>query len=177
VLTRKARGLLVVAALLVATALLTECGSSASSRRGIATASPGVSVAAATPTTVATPVHGTAQAPSSPGGPALAGLDLTAFRQVAQQAICADRENRMYGIDGKMVYWVRRSSCADASGATTLFGRAPSVVLCSGGQTIAGPRSSRSDHSAEALFQAIDASRPDLGLGSTHAVALFSDLK
>jgi hypothetical protein len=100
-------------------------------------------------------------------------VNLEPFRALARNADCADRTNRLFLIDRKLVFWNREASCADAAYTRTLFGRTPDHLICRAFDSIAGPQ--RTCHDAvpyEAMFdtilQHLDA--PDLGLGSGHTV-------
>ncbi len=94
------------------------------------------------------------------------------YIKMAQGASCADTRNKLYVIDSKYVLWDRAGRCADAAYAQTLMGPNPQAVLCSAGQTIAGPRTSCSDAALRPLFDAIlrNLDKADLGLGAGHKV-------
>lgn len=94
------------------------------------------------------------------------------YIKLAQEDSCAQNRNNLFLIDSKYVLWDRAGECADMSYAQTLMGPTPQAVLCSGGQTIAGPRTSCTDESVRPLFDTIlkNLDKVDLGLGSGHKV-------
>jgi hypothetical protein len=97
---------------------------------------------------------------------------LAEFVAMARTAACTDRRNRLFVIDGKQVLWDHAGGCADAAEGQVLFGARPDAVLCTGGDTIAGPRISCLDAAARSLFDTIvgNLDKADLGLGSAHKV-------
>jgi hypothetical protein len=99
-------------------------------------------------------------------------VDLAPFKQMAQKAEGADINNRLFLIDGRLVFWQKEGHVADASYQYTLYGSAPDQVLCKRYDTIAGPRNEVNDEQYRALFETITANlgKPDLGLGSGHTV-------
>jgi hypothetical protein len=107
-------------------------------------------------------------------GGALGGgaVDLTLFIEKAQAATCADIHNRLYLIDGELVFSDIAGNCADASYSQILYGSTPDEVLCRAHDSIAGPMKSCEDTSYQALFDTITTNldRPDLGLGDAHSV-------
>jgi hypothetical protein len=107
----------------------------------------------------------------SPTGPS--DVDLAAFKSLARQKPCADRINRLYLIDGQLVFNHAEGSCMDAAYSYTLYGANPSDVKCALGDSIAGPRRSCADATYSGLFDTIlgHLGQPDLGLGSAHTVA------
>lgn len=94
------------------------------------------------------------------------------YIKMAQEASCAGTRNKLFVIDSQYVLWDRAGQCADASYAQTLMGPTPQAVLCSAGQTIAGPRTTCSDASLRPLFDTMlqHLDQPDLGLGAAHKV-------
>jgi hypothetical protein len=97
---------------------------------------------------------------------------ISEYIKMAQEASCASTRNNLYLVDSKYVLWDRAGNCADASYAQVLMGATPQAVLCSAGDTLAGPRSSCTDESARPLFEAMlkNLDKADLGLGAGHKV-------
>lgn len=85
---------------------------------------------------------------------------------------CANRLNRLFVIDAKYVLWDSDGKCADAAYTQTLYGVTPQNILCTNGDSFAGPRSSCTDQQYANLFQTIldNVDKSDLGLGSAHKV-------
>jgi hypothetical protein len=100
------------------------------------------------------------------------------YIQRAQEASCASTRNNLYLVDSKYVLWDRAGECADASYAQTLMGATPQAVLCSAGDSIAGPRTSCTDAALRPLFDTMLANldKADLGLGAGHKVEPVSFL-
>jgi hypothetical protein len=100
------------------------------------------------------------------------GVDLAPFRQMAREAPCADISNRLFLIDGELVFWQREGNCADAAYAYTLYGTTPDQILCTLYQTIAGPVDKCEDADYRGLFDTVvsNLGSPDLGLGAEHGV-------
>lgn len=94
------------------------------------------------------------------------------YVKLAQDASCASLRNRLFLIDNKYVFWERVGECADASNAQTLMGATPQAVLCSAGDSIAGPRTTCQDETARPMFETIlkNLDKVDLGLGSGRKV-------
>jgi hypothetical protein len=94
------------------------------------------------------------------------------YIKMAQEASCASTRNNLYLVDSKYVLWDRAGNCADASYAQVLMGATPQAVLCSAGDSIAGPRTSCTDESARPLFETMlkNLDKADLGLGAGHKV-------
>lgn len=94
------------------------------------------------------------------------------YIKMAQGASCASTRNNLYVIDSKYVLWDRAGNCADNAYGQQLMGPTPEAVLCTAGQTIAGPRTSCSDDSVRALFDTMlnNLDKADLGLGAGHKV-------
>lgn len=100
------------------------------------------------------------------------------YIKMAQEASCASTRNNLYVVDSKYVLWDRAGSCADNSYGTVLMGATPQAVLCSSGDSIAGPRTSCTDESKRALFDTMlkNLDKADLGLGAGHKVEPVSFL-
>lgn len=105
-------------------------------------------------------------------------LALGDFITRAREASCNETRNRLYLIDGKQVLWDHAGYCADASYEQVLYGDKPDTVLCTHGDTFAGPRTTCQDGAARTLFETIiqNLDKPDLGLGGTHKVERVSFL-
>lgn len=101
-----------------------------------------------------------------------AEIDLEPFQRLARTDTgCADLVNRLFLIDGAMVFRHKEGQCADASYALTLYGSTPDEVLCGLYDSIAGPqRPCRPAYKArfETILDHLD--EPDLGLGAGHRV-------
>ena len=97
-------------------------------------------------------------------------LDEGAFVQAALQAPCADRKNKLYGIDGVMVLNDRAGSCADASYAQILHGTTTNEIYCRNEDSIAGPRKHCDVAAYQGMFDTMitHLSDADLGLGPAH---------
>jgi hypothetical protein len=110
--------------------------------------------------------------------PAPVALAMNDFQAMARAAGCTENRNRLFIIDGKQVLWDHAGNCADASYEQVLFGARPDTVLCSIGDTIAGPRTTCQDPASRTLFETIvkNLDKDDLGLGSAHKVERFSFL-
>lgn len=106
------------------------------------------------------------------GEPHPAALSTAPFIAMARDAACVDTRNRLFVIDGKRVFWDHAGQCADAAYGQVLFADRLDTVLCSHGDTIAGPRTSCADEAARALFETALAhpDQLDLGLGSAHQI-------
>ena len=100
------------------------------------------------------------------------GPVLEPFVAAARTASCADLRNRLFVIDKTYVFADVAGNCSDASYSQVLYGAAPDKVLCSAGDSIAGPRVSCSDPKLSALFDTMrkNLDQPDLGLGKEHKV-------
>lgn len=111
--------------------------------------------------------QGVAVGEPAPTGPAIAN-----FQNMAREAMCSETRNRLFVIDGKQVFWDHAGKCADASYEQVLFGAKPENVLCSYGDTIAGPRINCPDAASRSLFETIinNLDKDDLGLGGAHKV-------
>jgi hypothetical protein len=104
------------------------------------------------------------------------GIDLSPFKEMAKQAECSDVRNRLFLIDGTLVFWDRQGGCPDAAYAQQLFGSRIDDVLCDVHDSIAGPVSTCRDDDYRELFETLigNLDRPDLGLGSAHTVQQIS---
>jgi len=104
-------------------------------------------------------------------------LEMQPFRELAQNASCADNTNRLYVIDDRLVFWTKTGLCDDGSYAHVLFGASPDQELCSAKDSFVGPLTSCQPE-FEAMFAAILANldQPDLGLGAEHQVVLLEQL-
>ena len=111
---------------------------------------------------------GCADEPTAPSQPP----DLAAFQAMARASYCADLRNRLYLIDGSMVFWDKAGQCADAAYEQTLFGATVDNLICRSMDSIAGPRKGCRIDGFTALFETMLAhlDEPDLGLGPTHTV-------
>ena len=94
------------------------------------------------------------------------------YIKMAQAASCASTRNNLYLVDSKYVLWDRAGKCADNSYGVTLMGPTPEAVLCTSGDSIAGPRTSCTDESVRPLFDTMlkNLDKADLGLGAGHKV-------
>jgi hypothetical protein len=99
-------------------------------------------------------------------------VDLAPFKEMANNGICADIRNRLFLIDGQLVFWDVAGNCADASYSETLYGSSPDQVLCSFHDSIAGPMKDCEEEQYQELFDTIteNLDAPDLGLGEAHTV-------
>jgi hypothetical protein len=105
-------------------------------------------------------------------------LAMNGFQAMARDASCSETRNRLFIIDGKQVLWDHAGECADASYGQVLYGARPDTVLCTNGDTIAGPRLSCLDEASRSLFETIvkNLDKADFGLGSAHKVERFNFL-
>ena len=94
------------------------------------------------------------------------------FVEMARQSDCADQKNRLFLIDGALVFWDKAGNCADGAYSQTLFGATPEDLLCRYGDSIAGPLKACEAPRYEKLFDIIlsHLDEPDLGLGPEHTV-------
>jgi hypothetical protein len=99
-------------------------------------------------------------------------VDLAPFKKMAAAGGCADIHNRLFLIDGKLVFWDTAGRCADAAYSDTLYGSTPDQVLCVFHDSIAGPRKQCQDQGYQDTFDTITANleKSDLGLGPEHTV-------
>ena len=58
------------------------------------------------------------------------GIDLTSLKALARGDSCTNIRNRLFLIDGKLVFWDRAGNCPDATYGETLFGSTISDALC-----------------------------------------------
>ena len=100
-------------------------------------------------------------------------VDLEPFKDLARTSDCADVRNRLFLIDGHLVFWDRESLCADAAYAQALYGRSVDHLICHSLDSIAGPvkwchAAGRFSAMFETMITHLDA--PDLGLDPEHTV-------
>lgn len=97
------------------------------------------------------------------------------FIDKVKNASCSNLRNRLFLIDQKFVFWDRAGSCSDAAQTQTLFGNSTRTILCTGNDSLMGPKVMCEDESARTLFLSIIANRnkADLGLGSGYRVKQF----
>ncbi len=102
-------------------------------------------------------------------------IDLDPFVIMAANASCADKANRLYLIDEKLVFWVVEGSCSDASFNYRLFYKNPENVVCYTQDSIAGPQS-KCLEKYQQLFATVVANldESDLGLGVDYEVKQIS---
>lgn len=114
------------------------------------------------------------QPAEAPSPTANVSIDLQPFLDIARSASCADRQNRLYVIDDRYVFWAVQGYCDDAGYANILYGVTPQQKLCASADSIAGPQYT-CQPDLEVLFQTIldNLDRPDLGLGDARRVVLF----
>jgi hypothetical protein len=95
---------------------------------------------------------------------------LNPFVKMARGSVCADKWNRLYLIDEKLVFWDRQGDCPDNSYAQTLYGKTPDEILCVQHDSIAGPRKECRDPKYAELFETLigHLGEPNLGLGTQH---------
>ena len=103
---------------------------------------------------------------------AIAPVATSEFLSLARGASCANLRNRMFVVDEKHVFWDKAGSCADASYEMVLYGKTSKNVLCSIGDTIAGPKTTCNDEQFRSMLLTMSKNldKADLGLGSTHQV-------
>lgn len=137
----------VLAAGLIAGAMLAACGGGSSDGGAMGSRQAGQGIAVGEPN----------------GGVPVA----SEFIKLAREAGCTSERNRLFVIDDKYVVWDRAGNCADASWGLSLMGATPEAVLCSAGDSIAGPRTTCADESARSLFETIrnKLDKDDLGTG------------
>ena len=99
-------------------------------------------------------------------------IDLTSFKALARGDSCADIRNRLFLIDGELVFWDRAGKCSDAAYGETLFGSTIRDTLCNFHDSIAGPIKMCQDDRYREMFDTIitNLGKPDLGLGPRHTV-------
>jgi hypothetical protein len=111
-------------------------------------------------------------APVAPTAQPTGERDLSAFKDMIGSAECSDISNKLYLIDGDLVFWDVRGKCSDASYSYTLFGDSPDDVLCQRHDSIAGPGGACRGDVYRQMLDTIAANldKPDLGLGPDHTV-------
>lgn len=99
-------------------------------------------------------------------------VNLAPFKKMAKAAWCSDTRNRLFLIDGQLVFWDKAGECSDAAYVKALYGSTPDQRLCSLHDSIEGPVKDCPDESYEEIFDTIMANlgEPDLGLGPEHTV-------
>jgi len=99
-------------------------------------------------------------------------IDLTPFKAIARGGPCTNIRNRLFLIDGQLVFWDRAGNCSDAAYGETLFGSTINDALCSFHDSIAGPIKTCQDDRYQGMFDTMIANldKPDLGLGPRHKV-------
>jgi len=107
-----------------------------------------------------------------PERPTATADPLAPFKKMAKDDQCAGTRNRLFLIDGELVFWDSAGACSDAAFAEVLYGSTPDRVLCRFHDSIAGPAQECPDASYQDLFETIVANldKPDLGLGPAHTV-------
>lgn len=128
----------------------------------------------------AAPAAGPSNQQASPGvtvgekhpGAGAGPVSTELFIARAQSEMCADTGNRLFAIDGKMVFWERTGSCADNAYARRLYGPTPDILLCESYDSIAGPRTVCINDASRDLFNTIvnNLERADLGIGRDYKV-------
>jgi len=103
---------------------------------------------------------------------AQAAPDVQPFLAMARSNKCASQRNRLFLIDGKLVFWDWSGGCSDARFGQVLYGGSTDSVLCVFKDSIAGQRKECRVSAYSALFETMLANidRPDLGLGRSHSV-------
>jgi hypothetical protein len=98
--------------------------------------------------------------------------DLEAFKTMARASDCADLRNRLFLIDGSLVFWDKAGQCSDGAYAQSLFGGTVDQLICRFQDSIAGPQKGCRIDGFSTLFDTMLAhlDEPDLGLGPTHTV-------
>jgi hypothetical protein len=116
-----------------------------------------------------TAAHGTRRNGPLPGFAAPAAGKLLAM---ADGAACGDTRNRLYLIDGRLLFWDRAGSCIDDAYGRVLFGAASGTPLCRQQDGMLGRVDVCADERDRALFERLVRGReaPDLGLGAGHVV-------
>lgn len=112
------------------------------------------------------------------GEPSPVAFVTTAFVARARVEHCSEVRNRLFVIDNRLVLWDRAGNCPDNANAQVLFGANVDTVLCSAGDSIAGPVVSCKNASDRALFDTLrkNLDRADLGIGGTYSVREVSFL-
>jgi hypothetical protein len=101
--------------------------------------------------------------------------NLAPFREMASTAGCSDIRNRLFLIDGQLVFWDRAGNCFDNSYSLTLYGSTVDNILCYLHDSIGGPVRGCQDDSYQDMFDTIIANldKLDLGLGPEHTVQVI----
>ena len=99
-------------------------------------------------------------------------MSVSAFITMAKESPCHQIRNRLFLIDGTLVFWDRAGNCPDNAHEQTLFGSKPEEVLATTYDSIAGPRTQIHDEKYRALYTTIMANReaPNLGLAASHKI-------
>ena len=109
--------------------------------------------------------------------PPTVSLEMQPFRELMQNASCADSTNRLYVIDDRLIFWTKTGLCDDGSYAHVLFDTTPDQELCSVKDSFVGPLTNCQPE-FEVMFATILANlnQPDLGLGAEHQVVFLEQL-
>jgi hypothetical protein len=99
-------------------------------------------------------------------------IDVAAFARLAATHDAANKVNRLYVIDGKLVFWRWEGTYSDASYGRTLFGATPEQILIDEHDSIAGPMRDTRDPAHTSMFDTIvkHMEDPQLGLAPDHVV-------
>jgi hypothetical protein len=99
-------------------------------------------------------------------------IHLDPIIDMARDSICADMSNRLFLIDGTMVFWERSGDCPDNSFSQTLFGSSIDQVICRVNDSIAGPQWLFNNDDYRDMFDIMisNLDKSDLGLGPGHVV-------
>lgn len=106
------------------------------------------------------------------GEPSPVAFVTTAFVTRARAENCSEIRNRLFVVDNRMVLWDRVGKCPDNASAQVLFGANVDTVLCSAGDSIAGPVVSCKNAADRTLFDTLrkNLDRADLGVAPGHSV-------
>jgi hypothetical protein len=98
--------------------------------------------------------------------------DYSQFIDLANKSGCTDYRNRVLVIDQQLVLLDSAGNCPDRSYSQILFGDTVNDVLCSRGDTIAGPIQECRVPAYAEMFNTIIAHllEPDLGLGPSYKI-------
>lgn len=101
---------------------------------------------------------------------------LVSLKRVAKAADCADISNRLFVIDGKLVFWDRRGECPDNRYSYELRDLSTDAMVCNVRDTFGGPLGECSSPEFQSLLNVISANlgKADLGLGASHRVQTVS---
>ena len=99
-------------------------------------------------------------------------IELKNFRNIARNATCADKTNKLFLIDNQMVFWITEGNCADASYAYTLFGSNPNEIICKRFDSIVGPQEQCNDEDYLEVFLIIidNLDADNLGLDGNYKI-------